>query len=119
MKNYGIQVMLVLALGATGVLAQQSRENSRSSTSSSSMSSDQLKRQLDDSLQKEPALSSCNIKTDVTSDRIELTGTCPTAKEKQSARRLVQSLAGPRRVVDRIEVNGQDKPEQENQTPPR
>ena len=111
------------AAGAVGSPTQETvpRENT---SESGGMAPDQLKSQLDQALQKEPTLSSCNLMSHVSPDSIELSGSCPTGKEKQTARRMAQSLAGNRRVVDRITVTGrgqganQDKQNQ-NQVPPQ
>jgi len=42
----------------------------------------------------------------VTDTAIELTGTCPTSKEKQATRRIAQSFASNRKVSDHIKVAG-------------
>jgi osmotically-inducible protein OsmY len=88
------------------------------------ISPDQLKAQLQQAFQAEPTLSSCNLTQNVTADSIELAGTCPTGKEKQTARRIAQSLAGNRRVVDRITVTGrgegrENEPPQQQAPPPQ
>ncbi len=67
---------------------------------------DHLQADIQGALQREPTLSACNLTTNVTSDSVELAGTCPTAQEKQTAVRLAQSFAGNRRVVDRITLGG-------------
>ncbi len=89
-------------------------------TSATGMSSDQLQAQLQNAFKNEPTLSSCSITSNVSTDNIELTGSCPTDKERETARRMAQSLAGNRRVVDRITLtgNGQGTNANPSQTPP-
>jgi len=62
-----------------------------------------LRSQIETEFQKQN-LSGVTI--NVTDDTIELTGTVPTGKEKQTAKRIASSFAGNRRVVDRLTVTG-------------
>jgi hypothetical protein len=57
-------------------------------------------------LKKEPTLANSNVNVVVTDTTVELSGSVSTGKEKQTAKRIVQSFAGNRRVVDRITVTG-------------
>ncbi len=106
--------------GAVGAPTQETVPQERTSETGG-MAPDQLKAQLDQALQKEPTLASCNISSNVNADSIELSGSCPTGKEKETARRMAQSLAGNRRVVDRITVTGRGQGENQdkNQVPPQ
>jgi osmotically-inducible protein OsmY len=45
----------------------------------------------------------------VTDSTIELSGTVPTGKEKQTAKRIAQSYAGNRKVIDRLTVTGRGR----------
>ena len=42
----------------------------------------------------------------VTDDSIELNGTAPSAKDRDEAKRIAQSFAGNRKVVDNLKVSG-------------
>jgi osmotically-inducible protein OsmY len=73
---------------------------------SSSSSSDQLKGQIETSLKNEPTLANANITANVTDDQVELSGSVPSGKEKRTARRIAQSYAGNRKVVDHLTTGG-------------
>jgi len=73
---------------------------------SASAESSSLQKQIDAALKKEPTLANQNINAVVTDTSVELTGSVSTGKEKQTAKRIAQSFAGNRRVVDRITVTG-------------
>jgi len=76
---------------------------------SASSSSDQLKGQIETSLKNEPTLANANVTVNVTDDQIELTGTVPTGKDKKTAKRIAQSYAGNRKVVDHLTTSGSGK----------
>jgi len=85
----------------------------------------ELKGQIEAAFKNEPTLTGTNVIVNVTETTIELSGTVPSGKERQTAKRIAQSYAGNRRVEDRITVTGQgNMPEnppqtnQPNQTPP-
>ncbi len=63
-----------------------------------------LKSQIENSLQKEQLT---GVVVNVTDEKVELTGTVPNGKDKQTAKRIAQSYAGNRKVVDHIKVTGQ------------
>jgi osmotically-inducible protein OsmY len=65
-----------------------------------------LKSQIDNAIQSEPTLSGANIQVMVSDSNITLMGSAPTGKEKQTAKRIAQSYAGNRRVLDNITVGG-------------
>jgi hypothetical protein len=73
---------------------------------SASAESSSLQKQIDAALKKEPTLANQNVNTVVTDTSVELSGSVSTGKEKQTAKRIAQSFAGNRRVVDRITVSG-------------
>jgi hypothetical protein len=80
---------------------------SQSSTSSTaSGSSDQVRSDIQTALRNEPTLTSANVSVNVTDDSIELNGSVPSAKDRDEAKRIAQSFAGNRRVVDNIKVAG-------------
>jgi hypothetical protein len=65
-----------------------------------------LKGQLDQAYQSEPSLSGSSIQVDVSEAAIQLTGSVPTGKEKTTAKRIAQSYAGNRKVVEKLTVTG-------------
>jgi osmotically-inducible protein OsmY len=62
-----------------------------------------LRSQIETEFQKQNL---SGVVINVTADTIELTGTVPTGKDKQTAKRIASSFAGNRRVVDRLTVTG-------------
>ncbi len=84
----------------------------QSSTASSGMSasgptdSATLKGQLESAFQAEPTLTGSSIQVNVTDTTVELTGTVPGQKEKTTAKRIAQSYAGNRKVIDKMTVSG-------------
>jgi osmotically-inducible protein OsmY len=69
-------------------------------------STDQMRSQIETALKNEPTLSSSNVMVNVTDTEITLSGTVATGKDKQTAKRIAQSYAGNRKVVDHITVKG-------------
>jgi hypothetical protein len=69
-----------------------------------------LKGQLDQAYQSEPTLAGSSIQVDVTDSAIQLTGSVPTGKEKTTAKRIAQSYAGNRKVVEKLTVSGRGNP---------
>ena len=65
-----------------------------------------MKNDIQTALRNEPTLSSSNVSVNVTDDSIELNGSAPSAKDRDEAKRIAQSFAGNRRVVDNIKVAG-------------
>jgi osmotically-inducible protein OsmY len=65
-----------------------------------------LQSQIQTALKNESTLANSTINVNVSDTQIELTGTVPTGKEKQTAKRIAQSYAGDRKVVDHITVTG-------------
>lgn len=65
-----------------------------------------LQSQIQNALKNEPTLSNDSINVAVTDDAIDLTGSVATGKEKQTAKRIVQSYAGNRKVTDHLTVSG-------------
>jgi osmotically-inducible protein OsmY len=73
---------------------------------SAGSSDDQLQQQIQAALKNEPTLANDNINVSVTASSIELSGAAATGKEKQTAKRIVDSYAGNRKVVNHITVGG-------------
>ncbi len=60
--------------------------------------------QLENALQKQPALSGVHV--NFTDTVVELTGSVPTSNDKHQARMMAQDYANGRKVVDHITVSG-------------
>jgi osmotically-inducible protein OsmY len=69
-----------------------------------------LQGKIENALKAEPTLSSSSLVVNVSGDSIELSGSVPSGKEKQTAKRIAQSFAGNRKVSDRITVTGNATP---------
>ena len=69
-----------------------------------------LQMKIDQAMKNEPTLANANVTVNVTDTSIDLAGTAPTGKEKQTAKRIAQSFAGNRKVNDKVNVtrNGSD-----------
>ncbi len=65
-----------------------------------------LRGQIQTSFQNDPTLANQNININVTRDTIELSGAVPSGKQKQTARRIADSYAAGRKVVDHMTVGG-------------
>ncbi len=95
----------------TGASSSASSPAGQSSSASSTTgangeSVDQVKSDIKTAFSNEPTLSSSNITVDATSDTITLSGSAPSEKDRDEARRIAQSFAGNRKVVDNISVSG-------------
>jgi hypothetical protein len=66
----------------------------------------QLRARIENALRREPSLSNTTIMLNISDDTIDITGNANTPKERLTARRIVQSFAGNRRVRERIAVAG-------------
>jgi osmotically-inducible protein OsmY len=64
--------------------------------------------QIKTAFRNDPRLGNNNIDVQVTSDTISLSGNVATGKQKQTARRIADSFAANRKVIDHITVTGQD-----------
>lgn len=67
-------------------------------------SSGDLQGQIQNALRNEPTLSNDNVSVTVSEDEIDVAGTVATAKEKLTAKRIVQSYAGNRKVKEQIRL---------------
>ena len=68
-----------------------------------------LQGQIQQALQNETTLSNDKVGVNVTDTEIELTGNVATNKDKQTAKRIAQSYAGNRKVVDHLKITGKSK----------
>jgi hypothetical protein len=66
----------------------------------------ELRKRIESALRREPSLSNTNIMLNITDDSIDITGSANSPKERLTARRIVQSFAGNRKVRERISVAG-------------
>ena len=78
-----------------------------------------LKGQLDQAYQSEPSLSGSNIQVEVSDTSIQLSGSVPTGKEKTTAKRIAQSYAGNRKVVEKLAVTGRTNSNGVTANPPK
>jgi osmotically-inducible protein OsmY len=102
------------ASGNIGATGQSSTDSAGQSTTAeqdvptggatAAQSATDLKSQIENSLQKEQLT---GVLVNVTDNTIELSGMVPNAKEKQTARRIAQSFAGTRKLVDHIRLTGE------------
>jgi len=60
----------------------------------------ELRGKIMNALRAQPALASSSFDIEVSDSRIELSGSAPTAREKEIARRIAQSYGNNRSVVD-------------------
>lgn len=93
--------------GTTGSASDESsaKDTSRSSSgavasSSGNMSSSDVKDNIQKALQDTPGVNSSNIKVNVTQDKVELTGTVPSDKDRSKIRKLAEQNSGGRTVDD-------------------
>jgi len=104
----------------TGTVAAPTTSTSGTATTTGTVATSaegaDLQPQIESALKSEPTLAGSNVIVVVTGDTIELSGSVPTGKEKQTARRIASSFAGNRKVVDRITVTGRGVSQQG--TPP-
>ena len=66
---------------------------------------DTLQSEIENAYSKEPTLAHSSIGVKVTPSEIQLSGKAENAKQKATARRIAQSYANNRRVVDKVTVN--------------
>lgn len=66
---------------------------------------DTLQNEIENAYSKEPTLANSNIDVKITPSEIQLSGKAENSKQKATARRIAQSYADNRRVVDKITVN--------------
>ncbi|MGA2992295.1 MAG: BON domain-containing protein [Candidatus Korobacteraceae bacterium] len=61
---------------------------------------ERLRQQIQSTLRNEPSLARSPLDVEVTGSQIVLSGSVPTARDKQTARRIAQSYGNNRSVVD-------------------
>jgi len=115
--------------GSTGAQSTTSGQSSTSQPSASSQGSlpqgeetadtATLQGQIQQALQNETTLSNDKVGVNVTDTEIELTGNVATNKDKQTAKRIAQSYAGNRKVVDHLKITGKSKGSSDNTGSPQ
>jgi osmotically-inducible protein OsmY len=60
--------------------------------------------QIQTALKNEPSLANDDLKASATAEKVILTGTVGSGREKETARRIAESFAQGRRVIDRITI---------------
>ena len=70
-------------------------------------SSVEVRHQIQDKIDSEPGLSGARLKVVVTNSAVTLTGIVSDEKQHETTRRIVESYAGPRKIVDNVRVKPQ------------
>jgi len=96
--------------GATAGQTTGTTAATTGATGSTASETSDLQGKIENALKAEPTLSSSSVMVNVSGDNIELSGSVPSGKQKQTAKRIAQSFAGNRKVVDRITVTGNAAP---------
>lgn len=65
-----------------------------------------LQGQIQTAFKNDPTLANENVNVNVTEETIELSGSVPTGKAKQTAERITESYEGNRKVIDHITIAG-------------
>ncbi len=73
-------------------------------TAAKAPSSAEVQQQIEDKIQTEPGLAATKVKVKVTSRAVMLTGNVADDAQRQAARRIAESYAGPRKIVDQVQV---------------
>lgn len=71
------------------------------------MSTKEVQQQITNHLNSEPALANTNLAAQVSAKSVVLTGNVATAEQHDLARRIAQSYAGDRKLVDKIKLRQQ------------
>jgi len=79
----------------------------------------QLRERIMAALKNNAQLGRANLAVNISDDAIDLTGNADTNRERQIARRIVQSFAGNRKVIERISVAGAAPQSTEAKTQPQ
>lgn len=71
------------------------------------LSAAQVKQQIQDKLNSEPALANTKVGVKTNDKSVTLTGSVDTERQHDLALRIAQSYAGDRKIVDKIKLRGQ------------
>jgi BON domain len=98
-------------VGAAGSAPAKSQapEGPETPTAVAALPDGELQSQIQNALSKEPTLSGDTINVNVTAEAIEVTGSVATAREKQTATRIIQSYAGNKKVVSHLTITGRNR----------
>jgi osmotically-inducible protein OsmY len=96
--------------GTTGAIGAQAG-TAQGQTGGITTEHNDLVGQIQTALRNEPTLANDNVMVNITDDTVDLSGTVATGKEKQTAKRIAESFAANRRVVDHITVTGRGRNE--------
>ena len=66
--------------------------------------STEVQQQIQSKIESEPDLAGATLKVKVTSDAVTLAGTVADKSQHQAVRRIAESYAGPRKIVDQIRI---------------
>ncbi len=94
------------ALGSISGNANGGVADLQAAAGETSPSPSELQAQIQNALRNEPTLASDNVNVTVSEDEINVAGAVATAKEKLTAKRIVQSYAGNRKVKDQLTLKG-------------
>lgn len=67
-------------------------------------STSEVQRQITDKVNTEPGLADAAVRVKVTDQVVTLRGTVTSDSQRQAARRIAESYAGPRKIVDQLRV---------------
>ena len=65
-----------------------------------------VQKQIQEKMDTEPGLADANLKAKATASTVVLSGTVADESQHTAARRIAESYAGPRKIVDNIRVRG-------------
>ena len=85
---------------ASGAAAGDNSQSTPASRLASDGDNQKLREQILKVIQEDSSLASSNLDVEVSDSQIELSGSVPTAREKQTARRIAQSYGNNRGVRD-------------------
>lgn len=99
----------IAGAAASGPGKIQVPETPQATSATAGPSDTDLQAQVQNALSKEPTLSGDSVNVAVTGDSIDITGSVATAREKQTATRIVQSYAGNKKVVSHLTITGRNR----------
>jgi hypothetical protein len=76
---------------------------------------DDLRTRIHTALEREPSLSGTNLALTISDTTIDISGNANTPRQRMTARRIVQSFAGNRKVQERITVAGMPARDEQSQ----
>ena len=104
---YGQQQSTPQLPSGTPTTAQPDKDIGRQmppETKAKAPSSVEVQQQIQDKMNSEPGLASAKLKVEASSSTVVLRGEVSDDAQHQAARRIAESYAGPRKIVDRIRI---------------